>query len=586
MVRFATVASLVLVAALPGCGPKGSSGSLPASAAAAAGSGSSSTSGSTFTGIDATPPTFTLGFPARGEFVSGAAQVTLSGTADDAESGVSRVEIDGQVATLNGNGWTLPRTLDFGLNIFAITVLDRQGNVARTTWSALYSPTYLPASQMVEDGAADRLSQRAIDRIAPIVIGAANQNGALQAAIAAAAGQSAAGLTIQSLSFGTPTVAVSLAQGGVRTIIDIPNLAVQASFLGINLNIGATNARVDATLDLGVLNGTFAAGMSRTPTVTFTGFTSTLGTTLQPLVEQALAAAIQSQVPPAVTQAMNQALQPQTSTVAGVTLTFEGRPRSLAIDPANFRGSGDANLTVGAGPNPRTGPGSISRNGASLGAPAFTTPHDVSIALREDLLNRGFYAAWASGQGRIRIDQAFLQARGVSLPFPLDAALLVPFFPALAALKPGGGPMPVAFSIDSLLPATVEVTGAPSLLTAGLGEQHLSIQIDLGQGYVDVLTVAIHAEIGASLQIQGNQLRILPGQPARVAVDLLQNPLGLSVPDVNRFLQTIVPMAVGLAATFIPPVTIPPLPFGLNPSNLDLRQDGPGADYVTLEGDL
>jgi tetratricopeptide (TPR) repeat protein len=75
----------------------------------------------------------------------------------------------------------------------------------------------------------------------------------------------------------------------------------------------------------------------------------------------------------------------------------------------------------------------------------------------------------------------------------------------LATLNPGGGAMPLAFAVEPFLPPVVEVTGAPSLLATSLGELHVGIQVDLGQGYVDLLVIAIHTEMGTSAAISGRK---------------------------------------------------------------------------------
>lgn len=536
-------------------------------------------------GTDTTAPTFALGFPGRGEFVSGPAQVTIVGTADDAESGVAVVEVNGQSATLQGSAWSIPATLEFGINIFTLRVVDNQGNVAHTSWSAVYSPTYLPENQLVENSSALRLSERTIGQVAPLVVNALTSSGALQAAIAAALETSLGGAQINSLSFGSPQVSVALAQNGFRTMIDIPNLAVDATVLGVPVQISATNAHVDAVLLVTVSNGAFTASVTTAPTVTFTDFASNL--IGSDLAEQLLAMAIQTAVPPALQTALDQTTQPSSFTYSGVTMTVEGRPRSLMIDPANLRAYGDANVIAPPSPTAPAAPGSPSRHGATSAAPTFTTPRDISIAIREDFVNRTLVAVWQSGATGVRIDQAFLAAQGINLPFRLDASLLYPFFPALASLNPGGGPVPLAFAFNPQLPPVAEVTGGPSLLVVGVGELHLSVLLDLGDGFVDILTVRVHAELGTSLAVQNGELRIVPGQPSRLEADVLANPLGLSAPDVERFLQTAVPLTVGLAG--LPPIPLPLPPSlldGLRPTSIDFRQDGAGGDFVTIEGDL
>lgn len=547
-----------------------------------------------FTGTDTTPPTFTIVSPARGEFVSGSAQVTISGAADDAESGVSRVEVNGQQATFNGNQWSIPSTLDFGTNIFTLRVADNAGNEAHTSWSALYSQTYLPATELVPDSAASRLSERALSQIAPVVINQIVESGALQEAITSAVETLSRGrVTVSQLSFGTPTTTVGLVQGGIRTIIDIPSLDVQATFSGFTVRLSATNVHVDAILLISVGNGQFVVTMPERPTVQLTGFASQPSFALrglQAIVEGALAAAIQTALPPALDSALDATTQPQPFTFPGGTVTVQTVPRSLSIDPTAFRSSGDTSVSAPASPNVRPGPGSISRNGATTNPPVFTGLHDLGLAVREDLLNQALYAAWQSGAGHVRVDQAFLTRFGINLPIPLDASFLVPFFPALESLvPPGGGPMPMAFDLDPLLPPVVKLGPSPQPLTAQLGELHMTIAADFsGQGtYQPVLTVALHCETSVGPALLGEELRLTFGDPVRFSAALHENPLGLPQPDIDQFLRVLAPLCVGLAGSLIPALPLPASPFGLpHVQAVEIRQDGPGADFLTIEGDL
>jgi hypothetical protein len=598
LVVAATVAAIG--AGCSGGGGGGAAGMTSGASGVGASAGGTATGASTpFTGTDTTPPSYTIVAPARGGHVSGGSSTNIEGTATDTESGVQKVEINGQLATLAGSQWTIPATLATGTNTFTIRVTDNQGNVAHSSWSAVYSPGYLPANQAVPHCAAVRLSQNAVTRLVPVAMQTITQQGLLQGALANLGSLGGGIASVSNLTFGNPTVQATLVQGGVRAVIDVPNLDAQITLSGTPMYIGADNVRIDATLMISAQSGVFAVSMPSTPSVAFTNFRGPGGATLAPVFEAAVATAMQSALPGALQSALNgAAVAPRSFTYGPFTATVDARPNSLAIDGSNLRASGDANVSlVGTGPlagTPRTAPGSFSRAGGLGAPPNFTTPHDVSLAIREDLVNRALFAAWQSGAGRVRIDQAFVNQALAQLPFPipfqvsLDISFLVPFFPALSTLNPSGGPMPIAFELDPVLPPIVTVQGAPSLLAASVGELQLKILVDLGSGFQDLLVLALHGQLGLSAQLQNgvSQLKLTIGQPVQLNASLLQNPLGLNAPDVDRFINTALPLVVQLAGGMIPPIPLPPVPGGLAPRNVDMFQDGQNGDFLTIEGDL
>jgi len=610
----AALGSTVLASGV-GCsgGGGGSTGAATSAATGGATTGPStttSTAGSTtgattgFTGTDSTPPAFTLVTPARGGHVSGAATQAIEGTATDTQSGVATVEVNGQAATISGSSWSIPGNLTLGTNTFTIKVTDHQGNSTHSSWSAIYSPTFLPANQLVREGAAVRLSQNAISQLVPIAVQTITQGGFLNNALGNLSGLAGGILSIQSLNFGTPTVQATLVQGGVRAIIDVPNLDVDVTISGASMQMTASNLRIDATLLVSAANGVFTVSIPTAPSVAFTNFaipgaSPTVSSAMQAVFQPAIVTAMQSALPSGLQTALNgAAIAPRTFTVAGVTATVEAKPNNLTIDASNLRASGDANVTTApvSGTAP-SAPGSVSRAGATGAAPLFTTPHDVSLAVREELINRVLFAAWQSGKGKFTIDQAFVNQALTQLPFPipfqvsLDISFLVPFFPALQALNPSGGSMPIAFELEAVLPPVVTVQGAPSLLSAALGELQAKILVDTGNGFQDLLVLALHAKLSASAQVQngtaGNlALKVTIGQPVQVNAALLQNPFGLNPPDVDRFINTALPFVVQLAGGMIPPIQLPAIPGGLQPRNIDIFQDGQGGDFLTIEGDL
>jgi hypothetical protein len=523
---------------------------------------------------------FTIGFPARGAFLSGPAQVTLTGTLVPE---VARLEVNGKPATIAGAAWSLGATLAFGVNTFALRAFDQSGQeIAHTSWSVLYSPTYLPADTVVRDAVGTRFDVASIAQLVPPAVDALTASGLLQTALTSGPVRLPGHLQIFTVAFDTPRVTATPQLGGFQLQADLPRFSLEARFAAGALRVSASDAHLDATLLLAVAAGRFEASMPVRPEVTLMGLTGGP----RGLIERALQSALQAALPGAVEQELNQAGARRAFSLGGIPATIESQPDSLAIDPGGVTTLSNANISPVGTPLHPDVPGSISRTGSAATPPAFTGSHDVSLTLREDLLNRALLSAWQGGLWNVTVDQAFLAQQGINLPFPLDSSLLLPFFPALQSLLPPGQPVPLSFQLEPILPPVVTLTGAPNLLTASYGELHVTIQLDLAQGAQPLLTLDLHAELPVSPTISNGLLRLTLDPPLQAQADVLENPLALPAADVDRFLQSGLPLTVALAGSTIPPIPLPPLPPGFQPTNADVFQDGAGGDFLTVAGDL
>src|SRR5438445_779383 len=83
--------------------------------------------------------------------------------------------------------------------------------------------------------AARRLSANAVSQVTPMLTSALTQSGALQQALQGVAGTSIGGVQIHQLSMGNPQVAVTMVQNGFETVIDIPNLFVDATLIAFSV---------------------------------------------------------------------------------------------------------------------------------------------------------------------------------------------------------------------------------------------------------------------------------------------------------------------------------------------------------------
>ncbi len=88
--------------------------------------------------LDTAPPVVSVTSHADGQVVV-APVITLSGSASDAVSGVSSVEVNGEAATLSGGTWTFfDAALDEGLNAFVVSAQDVAGHSAVTSLTINY----------------------------------------------------------------------------------------------------------------------------------------------------------------------------------------------------------------------------------------------------------------------------------------------------------------------------------------------------------------------------------------------------------------------------------------------------------------
>ncbi|HOC94230.1 MAG TPA: Ig-like domain-containing protein, partial [bacterium] len=88
--------------------------------------------------LDTAPPVVSVTSHADGQVVV-APVITISGSASDAVSGVSAVEVNGEAATLLGGTWTFAgATLDEGLNAFVVSAQDVAGHSAITSLTINY----------------------------------------------------------------------------------------------------------------------------------------------------------------------------------------------------------------------------------------------------------------------------------------------------------------------------------------------------------------------------------------------------------------------------------------------------------------
>lgn len=598
--------SIVVLALVAGCSSGGGGGSGKRSSTGSAGSGTTggASVGSTSSGSSGTPstsgtPAVTIIAPARGEAIDGPQTVAVSLTATNTST--VELELNGTVvpATLSGTSVSATVTPKYGTNILSCKATSGTGESTYVAWSFIWAPAFLSATQLVPDAVQIFLTANGIASWTPVLNGLLGSSALLGQALA---GQtfSVGGISIvvSQVNVVDPAVTFTPKNGSIGIGLDATDFDVTGTFGTSALGITTDGATIAFDLALSVnASHQIAADVQNANVTLVNPAISPAGLAfLVPFLEPALELALDTALPPAIEASLNGAFGTYGPfALYGLTASGEARPGSISQETRGEIFSADVNAQIAIStfpvPAPPSGyPGSASNPASSPPdyhtAPGAIVPadYDLVVSLSRDALNRGAFVAWQASPG-VKIDQAFLQSLGISLPFALDASWLIPFFPVLPA-PPAGQPVPITLEIMALQPATFDIPGVPSMLVVSQGEVHVSVTLEYPSGPLHVVTVALHGEIGASASIQNGFLQLTLGQPVQVSASLLDNPLGLRQVDIDSFLNSGVQLAVSFLGGLIPPIPVLgflPLPAGIpSYTTLDVWEDGAAFDYLSI----
>lgn len=610
--RLASYATLCLAVAvgLLACAGGGGGGSSSGSAASTSGSGSGGTSGQTqnapsgFTGTDSTPPTYAAdALSGASTFHSGSA-VVLSGSAHDAESGVSTVTVNGGFATLGGTvndtTWQASPALSDGVNIVEIEVADQQGNVTTGWWGIFYAEQYLNPADPVPNAGVVYVSDDGFTAFSTIVNGYLTQNNQLAQTmvnqgmnlpLTTSLGFFTA--SIINVAFDAPQLTLAPAANGLTANVVLPNLVVDVALAGTNVTLVASQARVDAVVNIAVQNGQYVVTLPTfnvqlvSPQFQNAGALSALLTPLAGTVGSVAGAAVQSTLPGAMEQALNSFTPSYSQDIMGVTFTATAQPTTILYSTDGIEIDVEANVTSNA-TGTVAGPGSLGF--AAPGRPALSQTHHVTAALHTSLVNRALYTAWESGLLQITVDQQLLSQYGVSLPFQLDGRWIAMFFPPIQALITNPSqPVPIGLQLAFDLPPSVGLSGATPNIRGAYAGCRASVVMDFGTGYTPVLSVEVAGEVSADVSSSAQAIDVTLTQPTTFRFDLTGagNPLNLNTGNVNSFLN----MALGQLITFvgqlIPSIPVPALP-AFNGPQVQIQQLDTefSSEYVTVKASV
>jgi hypothetical protein len=608
VIRASIVLGAALAGALVGAGCSGSGGHGGSAGLALAASVTSAASANTSAGPDLTPPVITVSAPARGAILPpGPVQVT--GNVTDVGTGVALVTVNGSTVSLDANGnFTTTVTLDPGVAPIVVSATDGAGN--RTDRSlSVETGTYLPLTQPVSDAFAGRLNATGFPALEKLGVAEITS---LQATLPSSLASLnpivsflSIGVSIDSVSFGTPSLVIVSAPQGIAFSITVPQLVVNVtaqdasgglipSFTASG-GLGADALTVQALAQVAVGPGGALAVTFPTANVALQNATLTLPSSLSwavPILEPLLTGFLQSQVASMIqTQAAAklQAILAQQATfnLLGTPATFSYAMQSIGTDASGLAFDVNADIALTPDPTYPVSPGSLVVGG---GLPTtFSTQATAVFSISQDTLNRALHAAWQAGLLSTVVNPSqFAQAFGTALPFGQTGQDMVAFFPNLAGvIPPQYLAAPIIFTIRSLLPPTASfVQGVPDPLKLRFGEYTVTCSIDTGGQPLDIYTVSVQAEIELGVAIQnGGLVPVMTTLPnPLVAVDLIDEPLApLGKAFLESYLDAMIPTLFGGIATNLPPIPIPALPGGVQLTSLAIHADGASGTYLTFE---
>lgn len=599
IIIWVAVATLVV----PGCGNRGGGGGSSGGT-----TGSGSTPGTPIRDQD--PPLVTITSPTPASYLP-PGTVDVSGNAVDLGVGIGQVLVDGLPVTVSATGdFLVTRLLTDGLNVIVVRAVDLYGNASERAIGVM-AGTFVSPQTPVDTAVAARLSEPTLQTLADTMIAQFVTSAVLQNAIMAqnpifqqvytvfGVVVASAEVNVLGVSMGPMTMTVDATSGGLDATVVIPQLRLDVNAHSIGglpwsatgvvtsdpvvvyaeTRVSVTNGQLQATVTNAVADlQNFDFQINNFPSLFAGLFRSSVKDLLENVIEQQ----ITQQLPVGIANALALLANTPSPTVLGVPMTIQLIAQSAAFDPDGVEIGLGLLATAPANPNARPAPGVLS---TPYPPPPLSHFVGFDINLADDALNRILFALWQANAFDLVLDDQFFQQRGITLPFPFNAAFLTFFFPSLQQiLPPGASYVPMRFVLRPDLPPVAEVTGSPDLLVLNLGELGMTIEIDPGTGWTPVMDIVLQVEAGATLVPQGQSLQIAVYQTPVFRVDINSAPPGLDLQVVTQFLGQVVPPLLQASVSLVPAIQIPALPTGRTLTNLLIQRGA--QDFVRVQGDI
>ncbi|MCB9759227.1 MAG: hypothetical protein H6739_05265 [Alphaproteobacteria bacterium] len=553
--------------------------------------------------IDSTGPDLSVDFPPRGEQTADAGQ-TVSGTASDEYTGVASIRVNGDVATVSGNGnWTSWQDYDFGTNFIETIATDGDGNVTTDIRSAI-SGSYTPYSDGVPDGVQARVNEGGFDTIEEMASSFVNTDlleSSIPSPVFEDSSQSCAfGICVEwysirfyleNPSIRTTDLNIDPTSGGyldTYAIIYDPHLDYRArgKLLGVSYS---ASGDIDADwirLDMNMWPSVNSSGEIEVAVTDASASTQDFdfyldswiydvvdffGIPVDSIIEgylvDALADMAESEVPDLVSEAVQDLEIAFSFDIEDNTYDFDAIPSSCSVDDLGMTLGLETYFTAASWENSLTGsPGSLTM---PYTEPTYaSSTSDMALGLSQDFVNQAMYAFWAGGLLE-------MQMTSDELGFSSDELSL--FLPELTDLS--------VATVAYQPPVVVPGTGA-ELMDMQLGDLELSLY----NGAIDeanlFLRVYVHVQAGLGLSATADNTLLPSLGELSLQFDLVYpNDRSAYAGNTEALLEALVPMLLPTLTDALGEVPIPDFD-GYGLSNVSIGLDGAESGYVVLGGSL
>jgi hypothetical protein len=553
--------------------------------------------------IDSTGPDLTITTPERGDWEVNSSAL-MTGTVSDRWSAIGAMTVNGDVVTVNGDGsFTHPLDYEFGLNILETVVADTDGNGANDTRSVL-DGQFEPNGAQIGSGIVARINEDGFDVLESLGEGLINDTdltAIVPNPVVSMSSESCIDLIFYELcitwysldlyiwnpSIGATNLEIDPTSGGyLDTTFQVldPYLEWEAdgTVLGIGLSGNGSIYADDITANMHlypyVSGGVLGLAVSDT-TVTSTNFTfdwdswlydvmSFFGLDLSGLIEgymeDALASAIEDEVPAAVADAVG-ALEISTAfEVGAATVILAAEPFATSVDDYGMSLSLGTEVYPEMWIHDETGLGSLYGN-YTVPTYASSSP-GFQVSLGEDFVNQALYAFWGAGV----LDMTM---GGADLGLDLGAFGDILGFSDMRIV------------VNPLLPPVVVPGTGTEMLDLQIGDLELSIYD--GPPIEDNLRMQVYVSLQAGLDlavVDGNLSPTIGDPDVWFDVTMPEANTQASA-DTEELLEALVPMLLPALTGALGEIPIPAIA-GFSITINALRVDGPENGFITVDADL
>lgn len=484
--------------------------------------------------VDVTAPEIVIQTPERGTFIHAADQdtVLVSGSWFDAQSSVTEVRVNGEVAEVDGNGFAVEVPLEVGINLIEVQAVDEAGHQAHATRAVQFG-TFSPRSARTTDALVALIAAYAFDTLEDIAVPM------IEAQISDALANLDTGDGIEIRGFDYEAIELDMVpeDGFIDANVKVRGLRVDVHVdqdilvtdLVLDGSVFVDPLEIDAHIiptvdDNGVIGIEITDGEVhlRDFRLAIDGVSdvaaSMIGGLISGIGEELVSSALEDAV---LGDLFDPSALFRTLELFGTTLNFDFVVTEIPVTPAGVGLFADA-AVYAQGLAPR-GPGPLELEGELTEVPDFRM---VNIAVAFNMVNRLLYTMWETGALNINVGELVAGdgSNPEDSPLPLNVgALSLMAGSGLAQAYPSDAP--IIIEARPLLPpyAAPPVDFDEGVMSVWLGDMMLDFSVELPSGAIERwASAAIFMEVLIDLEwVDGG---LTPTISLRSVVDLEEEP--------------------------------------------------------------